>query len=77
MKLQEDKIRREVEFQVGDKVFLQLQPYRQKTLARCLCEKLSACFYGPFEVIRQVGALVYKSQLPESYKYTLFFRYHY
>lgn len=68
MKLQEDKRRREVEFQEGDKVLLQLQPYRQKALARCLCEKLSARFYGPFGVIQILGTLVYKLQLPESYK---------
>lgn len=49
-------------------MFLQLQPYRQKALARCLCEKLSARFYAPFWGDTKTGKLVYKLQLPESYK---------
>ena len=34
MKMQADKHRREMEYQVGDKVFLKIQPYRFKNLAK-------------------------------------------
>lgn len=39
-----DAGRTDVEFKVGDSVFLKLQPYRQKSLARCPFEKLAPCF---------------------------------
>ncbi|KAL4591834.1 hypothetical protein LXL04_004807 [Taraxacum kok-saghyz] len=41
MKTMEDKKRREVEYQVGDRVYLKLQPYRQKSVKSRPCEKLS------------------------------------
>ena len=65
MKQQEDKKRRDVHFQVGEMVYLKLQPYRQKSLARKLNEKLSPRFYGPFEIIKKVGEVAYKLLLPE------------
>lgn len=68
MKKYADQHRREEEFQVGEAVYLKLQPYRQKTLARRPCEKLSARFYGPFSIIERIGKVAYRLELPPSCK---------
>ncbi|XP_074336462.1 uncharacterized protein LOC141673607 [Apium graveolens] len=66
MKFQEDKSRREVEFQVGDSVYLKLQPYHQQSLAIRACAKLAARYYGPFEVVQRIGKVAYKLLLPST-----------
>ncbi|XP_013639376.1 PREDICTED: uncharacterized protein LOC106344564 [Brassica oleracea var. oleracea] len=68
MKLKADKHRREVEFAVGDRVYLKLRPYREQTVARTVNEKLSVRFYGPFEIKARVGKVAYKLELPEDSK---------
>jgi hypothetical protein len=66
MKLQADKHRTEREFQVGDSVYLCLQPYRQKTVAMGKNLKLSPQFFGPFKILQCIGLVAYKPDLPPS-----------
>lgn len=68
MKIVADAKRGDVQFDVGDKVFLKLQPYRQLSLAKTPFEKLATSFYGPFVVLQRVGAVAYRLQLPPKSK---------
>jgi hypothetical protein len=66
MKKQADKKRSERQFQVGDMVFLKLQPYVQSSLAPRTNQKLAYKFVGPFKVLDHIGAVAYNLQLPKS-----------
>ena len=68
MKVQADKHRRELELEVGELVYLKIQPYKLKSLAKRHNRKLSPRFYGPYEVIEKVGSAAYKLKLPEGTK---------
>lgn len=50
MKKQADKRRSERVFQIGDQVFLKLQPYIQSSVAHRANHKLAFKFFGPFTV---------------------------
>jgi hypothetical protein len=64
MKRQADKGRVERTFAVGDKVFVKLQPFCQKSVGERMNQKLAFRFFGPFEVIKQVNAVAYELALP-------------
>jgi hypothetical protein len=63
-----DRHRVECNFEVGDLVFLRLQPYRQSSLKKSGAEKLKPHFYGPYRVIKRVGEVAYELELPEGRK---------
>ncbi|XP_052297225.1 uncharacterized protein LOC127902358 [Citrus sinensis] len=60
--------RREAHIEVGDKVLVKLQPYRQTTIASRACQKLAKRYYGPFTVLARVGSVAYKLELPSTSK---------
>ena len=55
MKQQADTKRTDREFEVGDWVFVQLQPYKQTSLKNSKNHKLAPRFYGPYQVRKRVG----------------------
>jgi hypothetical protein len=65
MKIQADKKRTFLEFSVGDKVLLKLQPYVQTSVARRPYPKIAFKYYGPYEIVERIGKVAYKLQLPE------------
>lgn len=64
MQAQTNSHRSDKEFQVGDWVFVKLQPYRQSTLSIFPYHKLTSKYFGPYPIIERVGAIAYKLLLP-------------
>ena len=68
MKKYADKRRSERRFDIGNWVYLRLQPYRQGSVAWRSNTKLSARYYGSYEVIGKVGEVAYRLKLPTDAK---------
>jgi hypothetical protein len=64
MKHNADKNRSERSFEVGDLVFLKLQPYVQSSVAPRAHHKLLFKYYGPYNVLERVGEVAYRLDLP-------------
>ena len=54
--------RKDIEYEVGDKVFLKVSPWR-KVLRFGKKGKLSPRFIGPYEVLERIGPLAYRLAL--------------
>jgi hypothetical protein len=64
MKVMADKNRSNLQFQVGDRVLLKLQPYTQTSIANRPFPKLSFKYFGPFKIVQRVGEVAYRLELP-------------
>ncbi|KAK5774517.1 hypothetical protein PVK06_042372 [Gossypium arboreum] len=58
-----DLKRRDIEFNVGDRVFLKVSPWK-KVLQFGRKGKLSPRFIGPYEIIERIGPVAYRLALP-------------
>jgi hypothetical protein len=65
MKRYADQKRTERTFEIGDMVYLRMQPYRLAAFGIRQSIKLTSKFYGPFRVLQKVGTLAYKLLLPD------------
>jgi hypothetical protein len=64
-KAQADKHGVEHTFEVGDLVYLRLQPYRQDSIKRRRAKNLQPCFFGPYRVSRKIRVMAYELELPQ------------
>jgi len=61
-----NKNRTEHQFQLGDFVYLKLQPYIQQSVMPRANYKLSFRYFGPFKILEKIGTVAYRLQLPPS-----------
>ena len=54
---------KDIEYVVGDKVFLKVSPWR-KIHWFVKKEKLSSRFIGPYEILERIGLVAYRLALP-------------
>uniref|UniRef100_A0A803NIE6 Tf2-1-like SH3-like domain-containing protein n=1 Tax=Cannabis sativa TaxID=3483 RepID=A0A803NIE6_CANSA len=64
MKGSENKRQQDEQFHIGERMFVKLIPYRQKTLAARRNEKISPHYFVPCEVLARIKEVAYKLQLP-------------
>ncbi|KAA3460874.1 reverse transcriptase [Gossypium australe] len=58
-----DLKRKEIEFQVGDKVFIKVSPWKKVLRFGRKC-KLIPRFIGPYEITKRIGPVAYRLALP-------------
>ena len=66
MKQQADRNRTEREFEVGEWVFVKLQPYKQLPLKQKGKNKLAPKLYGPYQINKKISQVAYGLSLPET-----------
>ena len=76
-----DKHMMNMEFSVGDHVYLRVRVWKRSLKLRS-CAKLTPIYCGPFEVLERIGLVAYRLALPAStrallYPYPTSFKKHY
>lgn len=66
MKQLADVHRSERSFDIGDFVYVKLQPYRQNSVISRANQKLAPKYYGPYKVLDTRGKVAYKLELPST-----------
>lgn len=66
MQDQANKYTRDVTYTGGDMVYLKLQPYKHISIAKKTNEKLNPRFYGPYKILKKIGVVSYKLELPSN-----------
>lgn len=59
-----NKHRIDMEYSVGDWVYLKLKPYRQISMAKRRNEKLAQHYFRPYKVAENICRVAYKLELP-------------
>jgi len=54
-----DKMRRDVEYEVDQMVYVKLRPHRQLSLRSQPSTKLTKCYFGPFRILECIGNIAY------------------
>ncbi|CAM8936826.1 unnamed protein product [Rhodiola kirilowii] len=60
-----NKHRLDKAFEIGDSVYIRLQPYRQSSVRMQHTNKLAKRFYGPLEVLAKIGSVAYRLKFLE------------
>lgn len=68
MKCCADKSRTDTFLEVDDWVYVKLKPFRQNTLCLQRDHKLGRRYFGPYQVLKSIGPVTYRLELPESAK---------
>jgi hypothetical protein len=55
-------------FEVGDLVYLRLQPYKQASIKRSGAENLQPLLFGPYRMNMKLGVMAYELDLPQGNK---------
>ena len=66
MKQLYDRNRTERDFNIGDKVMVKLQPYKQHSLKQHRIHKLSPKYYGPYKILDKIRKVAYQLDLPSN-----------
>jgi len=64
MKNYYDQGRKDKQFQEGDMVYVKLRPRRQKSVTLAAKMKLGYRYYGPYKILKKIGSVAYKLDLP-------------
>jgi hypothetical protein len=71
-----DRHRMEHIFEIGDVVYLTVQPFRPSPWTRGGAKRMRPRLFGPFKVIQRVGEVAYKLELITVVRVVVFTMYH-